>query len=194
MQPPSPPQRVTYLALSPEPQRGGGEREGAQGEPTDKQSSKKGTGSFDSVPSCTSTGMRALASLPDVPRTNIIAHRRGVVNTASASKGICQALAALQIPLTWYNLEPPSTGARGRAREKRAGLPAHCAPRAWSRRRHQPPTTTAPPTRKGGTGGRTGALKGDWARSRMRQGAHPQRRAGRPLPREGARSSPRASA
>lgn len=194
MQPPSPPQRATYLAPSPEPQRGGGEREGGQGEPTNKQSSKKSTGSFDSVLSCASMGMRAFASLPDVPRLIIIAHRRGVVNTAPASKAICQALAALQIALMWYNLEPPSTGARGRAREKRAGLPAHCAPRAWSRRRHQPPTTTAPPTRKGGTGGRTGALKGDRARSRMRQGAHPQRRAGRPLPREGARSSPRASA
>lgn len=41
VQPPSPPQRVTYPALSPEPQRGGGEREGGQGEPTDKQSSIK---------------------------------------------------------------------------------------------------------------------------------------------------------
>lgn len=41
VQPPSPPQRVTYLAHSPEPQRGGGEREGGQGEPTDKQSSIK---------------------------------------------------------------------------------------------------------------------------------------------------------
>ena len=38
---PSPPQRVTYLALSPEPQRGGGEREGGQGEPFDKLSSIK---------------------------------------------------------------------------------------------------------------------------------------------------------
>lgn len=65
-------------------------------------------------------GMRALASLPDVPCVNIIAHRRGVVNTAPASKAICQALAALQIALMWYNLEPPSTGARG-ARDKRAG-------------------------------------------------------------------------
>lgn len=155
---------------------------------------EKSTRSNDLVLSCTSLGMRALASLPDVPCVNIIAHRRGVVNTAPASKAICQALAALQIALMWYNLESPSTGARGRAREKRAGLPAHCAPRAWSRRRHQPPTTTAPPTRKGGTGGRTGAHKGDRARSRMRQGANPQRRAGRPLPREGARSSPRASA
>ena len=96
---------------------------------------EKSTRSNDLVLSCTPMGMRALASLPDVPCLNIIAHRRGVVNTAPASKGICQALAALQIPLTWYNLEPPSTGARGRAREKRAGLPAHCAPRAWSRRR-----------------------------------------------------------
>lgn len=41
MQPPSPPQRVTYPAPSPEPQRGGGEREGGQGEPTEKQSSIK---------------------------------------------------------------------------------------------------------------------------------------------------------
>ena len=144
--------------------------------------------------SCASMGMGAFASLPDVPRVNIIAHRRGVVNTAPASKAICQALAALQIALMWYNLEPPSTGARGRAREKRAGLPAHCAPRAWSRRRHQPPTTTAPPTRKGGTGGRTGDLKGDRARSWMRLCACPPWLAGRPLPREGARSSPRASA
>ena len=195
VQPPSPTQRVTYPALSPEPQRGGGEREGAQGEPTDKQSSmKKAPGQNDLVLSCTSAGMRALASLPDVPCLNIIAHRRGVVNTAPASKGICQALAALQIPLTWYNLESPSTGARGRAREKRAGLPAHCAPRAWSRRRHQPPTTTAPPTRKGGTGGRTGDLKGDRARSWLRLCACPPWLAGRPLPREGARRSPRASA
>lgn len=194
MQPPSPPQRVRTSRLPQSPSGAAGNGKGGQGEPTDKQSSKKSTGSFDSVLSCASMGMRAFASLPDVPRVNIIAHRRGVVNTAPASKAICQALAALQIALMWYNLEPPSTGARGRAREKRAGLPAHCAPRAWSRRRHQPPTTTAPPTRKGGTGGRTGALKGDRARSRMRQGANPQRRAGRPLPREGARSSPRASA
>lgn len=49
---------------------------------------------------------------------NIIAYRRGVVNTAPASKAICQALAALQIALMWYNLEPPLTGARGRARKK----------------------------------------------------------------------------
>lgn len=139
-------------------------------------------------------GMRAIATPPDVPCTNIIAHRRGVVNTAPASKAICQALAALQIALMWYNLEPPSTGARGRAREKRAGFARPCAPRAWSRRRHQPPTTTAPPTRKGGTGGRPGDLKGDRARSRMRLGARPPWLAGRPLPREGARSSPRASA
>ena len=41
VQPPSPPQRVTYPALSPEPQRGGGEREGGQGEPFDKLSSIK---------------------------------------------------------------------------------------------------------------------------------------------------------
>lgn len=47
---------------------------------------------------------------------------RGVVNPSSASKGICQALAALQIPLTWYNLEPPSTENPGRARDKRAGF------------------------------------------------------------------------
>ena len=110
-----------YLAHSPEPQRGGGEREGAQGDSTDKQSSKKNTGSYDSVLSCASTGMRALASLPDVPRLNIIAHRAGVVNTAPASKAICQALAALQIALMWYNLEPrrPEPGARAR---KKGGL------------------------------------------------------------------------
>lgn len=41
VQPPSPPQRVTYLAPSPEPQRGGGERDGGQGEPFDKLSSIK---------------------------------------------------------------------------------------------------------------------------------------------------------
>lgn len=113
-----------YLAHYPEPQRGGGEREGAQGEPTDKQSSKKSTGSYDSVLSCASTGMRALASLPDVPRVNIIAHRAGVVNTAPASKAICQALAALQIALMWYNLEPrrPEPGG-ARAKKGRACPP-----------------------------------------------------------------------
>lgn len=81
------------------------------------QQHKKSTGSFDSVPSCASTGMRAFASLPDVPRLNIVAHWAGVVNPLPASKGICQALAALQIPLTWYNLEPPvdrKPGARAR--------------------------------------------------------------------------------
>lgn len=129
------------------------------------QQHKKSTGSFDSVLSCTSMGMRALASLPDVPCVNIIAHRRGVVNTAPASKAICQALAALQIALMWYNLEPPSTGARGARAIKGRAKPAPCAPRAWRSRRHQLPTPTAPPTRKGGTGGRTGGLKVDRARS-----------------------------
>lgn len=57
-----------YLAPSPEPQRGGGEREGGQGEPTDKQSSIKkhrvfrlgaflcihGNGSVCIAPGCTS--------------------------------------------------------------------------------------------------------------------------------------------
>lgn len=155
---------------------------------------EKNTRSNDLVLSCTSTGMRAIATPPDVPRTNIIAHRRGVVNTASASKGICQALAALQIPLTWYNLEPPSTGARGARATKGRASPAPCAPRAWRSRRHQLPTPTAPPTRKGGTGGRTGGLKVDRARSWMRLRACPPWLAGRPLPREGARRSPRASA
>lgn len=138
--------------------------------------------------------MRAFASLPDVPRINIIAHRAGVVNTAPASKAICQALAALQIALMWYNLEPPSTGARGRAREKRAGFA-----RPLRAPGLEPPPTPADdhhrtPDAKRGTGGRTGDLKGDRARSRMRLGARPPWRAGRPLPREGARSSPRASA
>ena len=138
--------------------------------------------------------MRALASLPDVPRINIIAHRAGVVNTAPASKAICQALAALQIALMWYNLGPPSTGARGRAREKRAGFA-----RPLRAPGLEPPPTPAAdhhrtPDAKGGTGGRTGDLKGDRARSRMRLGARPPWLAGRPLPREGARRSPRASA
>ena len=138
--------------------------------------------------------MRAFASLPDVSRINIIAHRAGVVNTAPASKAICQALAALQIALMWYNLEPPSTGARGRAREKRAGFA-----RPLRAPGLEPPPTPAAdhhrtPDAKGGTGGRTGDLKGDRARSRMRLGARPPWLAGRPLPREGARRSPRASA
>ena len=72
--------------------------------------------------------MRALASLPDVPRINIIAHRAGVVNTAPASKAICQALAALQIALMWYNLEPPSTGARGARAKKRRACPPTARP------------------------------------------------------------------
>ena len=92
------------------------------------QQHKESTGSFDSVLSCTSMGMRALASLPDVPCVNIIAHRRGVVNTAPASKAICQALAALQIALMWYNLEPPSTGARGAREIKGRACPPPARP------------------------------------------------------------------
>lgn len=71
--------------------------------------------------------MRAFASLPDVPRSNIVAHWAGVVNPLPASKGICQALAALQIPLTWYNLEPPvdrKPGARARQKGGRSPPPA----------------------------------------------------------------------
>ena len=91
------------------------------------QQHKKSTGSFDSVLSCASMGMRAFASLPDVPRSNIVAHWAGVVNPLPASKGICQALAALQIPLTWYNLEPPvdrKPGARARQTGGRSPPPA----------------------------------------------------------------------
>lgn len=91
------------------------------------QQHKKSTGSFDSVLSCASMGMRAFASLPDVPRSNIVAHWAGVVNPLPASKGICQALAALQIPLTWYNLEPPvdrKPGARARQKGGRSPPPA----------------------------------------------------------------------
>ena len=46
---------------------------------------EKSTRSNDLVLSCTSTGMGAIATLPDVPCTNIIAHRRGVVNGKTAA-------------------------------------------------------------------------------------------------------------
>ena len=138
---------------------------------------EKSTRSFDLVLSCTSTGMRALASPPDVPCKSIIAHRRGVVNRQSASKGICQALVALQIPLTWYNLAPRQPEPRGRAREKRAGFARPCAPRGWSRRR-TPKRPPRHPDAKGGTGGPADAPAG--GRGKGRRGPAAARRATAP--------------
>lgn len=158
------------------------------------QQHKKSTGSFDSVLSCTSMGMRALASLPDVPCVNIIAHRRGVVNTAPASKAICQALAALQIALMWYNLEPPSTESPGRARDKRAGEARPLRAPGLE----EPPTpatdTHRTPDAKRGNRRAHGRPQGRPGAFVVRLCACPPWLAGRPLPREGARRSPRASA
>lgn len=119
---------------------------------------------------------------------------RGVVNPSSASKGICQALAALQIPLTWYNLVPPSTENPGRARDKRAGFARPLRAPGLE----EPPTPANDYYRrtldaKRGNRRAHGRPKVDRARSWMRLGACPQWLAGRPLPREGARRSPRAS-
>lgn len=195
MQPPSPPQRATYLALSPEPQRGGGEREGGQGVPFDKLSSIKKHRVFRLGAFLCIHGNESVCIAPGCTSLKHSSTLGGGCQPFPASKGICQALAALQIPLTWYNLEPPRRPkARGARAIKGRASPAPCAPRAWRSRRHQLPTPTAPPTRKGGTGGRTGGLKVDRARSWMRLCACPPWLAGRPLPREGARRSPRASA
>ena len=127
MQLPSPPQRVRTSRFPQSPSGAAGNGKGGWESPPTSRAAKKSTGSYDSVLSCASTGMRAFASLPDVPREDIIAHRAGVVNTAPASKAICQALVALQIALMWYNLEPPSTGSPGARARKKGGL---CPPTA----------------------------------------------------------------